>query len=297
MAEKSPPKAPFVDKIVAGADTPPRVRLLTGYVGDSCEKNCVRLYADAELTSYVEIPAVVVRHSEPVEGDALGAVHLWVDRDAEVISRGENVIERRGRFLDGPLARGTAARDPLQPEPPGPGGIRALQSLVDGCPSRLFDVCDFTTQVACPPTRLICPTERPRCLEITDIGCPVPSVDSPCDFRTRIPAACGVRTLNPRECFVRTLLDAECGVIRTRNPLECGGASLVDGCPSERQICQTENAFACGGPNTFQGGGCGGGRSLVDGCRSTPGGCFDGGGFGGVVDPGRFDTRPRFRGF
>ena len=309
MAEKSPPKAPFVDKVVADASSPPRVRLLTGYVGGSSEKDCVRLYADPELTSYLEIPGAAVRHSEPVEGDALGAVHLWVDRDADVISRGENLAERRGRFLDGPLVRGPGAEGPMQPEPPGgPGGIRGPNTFLDCPPSRN---CDFTTQIVCPPTEVL------PCIRPSDIGCR-PSLDVPCDFRTQVPAACGgptrvpgcdlrtvnelacgVRTLVLKDCVVPTLTGPGCGAFPTRSPADCG-PSIVDNCRSELRICQTDNAVACGGPITFQGAGCDV-RSFVDGCRSTPNGCFDGGGFeggfGGGIDPGRFGTRPRFRGF
>jgi hypothetical protein len=105
MAEgKSPARgANFVAKIVKDPKSPPDTVLLTGYLGASSEDDHTRLYFDPGLGSYVEIPDDAILHSEPVEGDRLGARRAWIKRDAVLIYGPAGSQRPKGTFLEGPI--------------------------------------------------------------------------------------------------------------------------------------------------------------------------------------------------
>src|SRR5690348_12441787 len=90
----SPRKVPsnFVSKIVPDPANPPDVFRLTGYPGASTEEGSIRLYANAELSAYWDIPEADVLHEQPVShsADPLGAVTLWIKRDSKIISHPGN---------------------------------------------------------------------------------------------------------------------------------------------------------------------------------------------------------------
>ena len=46
----------FVSKVVSDPKQPPNSLLLIGYLGASSEDNHIRLYFDAQLSDYIEIP-------------------------------------------------------------------------------------------------------------------------------------------------------------------------------------------------------------------------------------------------
>src|SRR6476620_10128918 len=52
--------------------------LMQGYVGESTSADKLRLYSDASLGSYVEIPIDDVVHSIPNDDDPLGGSTMWV---------------------------------------------------------------------------------------------------------------------------------------------------------------------------------------------------------------------------
>src|SRR5690349_17307628 len=62
----TPPNAEFVGRVVSDASNPPETRMLTGWLGDAAEEGYRRLYTNAELSAYVDIPADAILYSEPM---------------------------------------------------------------------------------------------------------------------------------------------------------------------------------------------------------------------------------------
>src|SRR4051812_16796054 len=61
-----------------------QIVLMKGYVGESTSADRLRLYSDASLTRYVEIPVEDVVFSMPVNDDPLGGSMLWVKQSANL---------------------------------------------------------------------------------------------------------------------------------------------------------------------------------------------------------------------
>ena len=80
----------FVSEIVKDTRRPPRLRVVRGYIGESCERNCTRVYLDIELRRYVDIPTKGVVHSElaPDSLMPLGGRYVWVREDVQILHRG-----------------------------------------------------------------------------------------------------------------------------------------------------------------------------------------------------------------
>ncbi|MCB1035935.1 MAG: hypothetical protein KDD47_19090 [Acidobacteria bacterium] len=109
MAEKKPPTqgAPFVAEVVKDPQAPPDALLLAGFLGTSSEEAHCRLYLDAQLSDYVEIPeeAVLYSQSLPKDSSPLGGTYLWIARDAEVVHGKAGGQRYKGGFLEGRLAQ------------------------------------------------------------------------------------------------------------------------------------------------------------------------------------------------
>jgi hypothetical protein len=80
----------FVAKLVKDPKNPPKVRLIRGYIGESDKKGCARVYLDAELRRFVDVPEDGIVHAEtlPEAVSSLGAAHVWVREDARITHRG-----------------------------------------------------------------------------------------------------------------------------------------------------------------------------------------------------------------
>jgi len=95
----------FVSKIVKDPKNPPDAVMLTGFVGASSEKGCTRLYFDANLSNYVDIPNDAILHTQKVGAESgLGGSYVWVKRDAELIY-GSATARPKGKFLEGPIVQ------------------------------------------------------------------------------------------------------------------------------------------------------------------------------------------------
>ena len=101
MADKTSNNADFIGRVVEDAKNPPETRMLTGWFGDSGEEGYRRLYTDAELSSYVDIPDDAILYTEPIrDSQPAGAVLVWIKRDAAV-KQGGSAFSRAARFLQG----------------------------------------------------------------------------------------------------------------------------------------------------------------------------------------------------
>jgi len=77
----------IVSKLVKDPNTPPETWLLAGYVGRSSLEGHTRLYHDATLNDWVDIPDDAILHMEdwPTEGHPWGGKHVWVQRKAPLV--------------------------------------------------------------------------------------------------------------------------------------------------------------------------------------------------------------------
>ncbi|HLX10399.1 MAG TPA: hypothetical protein VKY89_21300 [Thermoanaerobaculia bacterium] len=75
--------ASFVARLVPDAAQPPDLVVVGGYVGESCEPGCIRLYLGVDLRGYIEIPDEDVVYQAPIPGDPWGGSYLWVRRHAK----------------------------------------------------------------------------------------------------------------------------------------------------------------------------------------------------------------------
>lgn len=80
----------FIAALVKDPARPPKVRLISGFIGESSEKDHTRIYLDAELRRYVDIPSNGIVHAKlvPEASSPLGGVHVWVREDVAIRHRG-----------------------------------------------------------------------------------------------------------------------------------------------------------------------------------------------------------------
>jgi len=101
-----------IDKLVPDPNDPPAVRLLTGYRGQSPRAEHVRLYADLELTRYLEISedSIVLQVDVPTEHPVEGLVYtkLWVKADATIIRVTNQSFTFQQQFVRGEAAQPAA---------------------------------------------------------------------------------------------------------------------------------------------------------------------------------------------
>ena len=157
-------KETFVSKIVKDPANPPKTILLTGYLGDSSEPGHTRLYFDAQLNSYVDIPNDAILHEEEISSTPPGQTYVWIKQDAQVI-HGEAAPQRtKSSFFEGPIAAAAA---------------RAPRTLHFGCQMtadqgcripRTIDLTCQTVAVGCEVPTDFCPPPRTPLR-----GCPVTS--------------------------------------------------------------------------------------------------------------------------
>src|ERR1051325_7714549 len=76
----------FAARAVPDPANPQPLTRLTGYRGQSSEAGSVRLYLDANISSYVDIPEGDIAFELPVphETEPLGAVTLWIKQDSNL---------------------------------------------------------------------------------------------------------------------------------------------------------------------------------------------------------------------
>jgi hypothetical protein len=216
MVEKKSPSgaADFIAKIVKDPKNPPETLMLTGFIGASSEEGHTRLYSDAGLGNYVEIPNDAILHTEPAGDDGLGASYVWIKRDAVLIHGPAGSQRPKGTFLEGPIMQqhlGAAA--------PAPGGnprsdFVACNSWIcpptPNCPKSDFAHC---ASWICPPTpHAHCPPSLP--LLCMTVHCP-PTPHAHCP--PSLPLLC---------------MTAQCTV-----PPQCPHLSVPPHCPTVPPIC------------------------------------------------------------
>ncbi len=211
---KGVPNHPLVEALASDPSKPPeRATKLFGFPGPAADADTTRLWLDADLTTYVDVPNDAIIHSQTLENDQ-GTV-LWVDPAAKLTYSSTQSHEVQAEFLGGSIAErnlGAATPAPAFMEAFGRSGWPA--SVGPGCPkpatgNRLCHtwvecqtpvVCcpPAETDVGCPPSNFApCPP-----VESVDIPCPQPSDDfAPCQTTPR--AGCAPPTDGGRGCHTR----------------------------------------------------------------------------------------------
>jgi hypothetical protein len=153
----------FVHKIVPDPANVPNVMRLVGYPGASSEANHERLYLTPDLSTYIEVPSEDVLHQMrmPADQDPLGAVVLWVKRDASLKYKMTSGAQALANYFAGAIA-GAAATGPAMgmQRPAGPTvGPECMPTLVVSvCQPCLTPVCTVVGP-ACHPLTPACPTQ------------------------------------------------------------------------------------------------------------------------------------------
>src|SRR5260370_25545034 len=160
-------KRNFISEIVKDPANPPRTILLRGYLGDSSLEGHTRLYFDAQLNNYVEVPDGDILHEEeiPREQSPLGESYIWINQDAQVIHGATGSLRRQAGFFEGPIAAAAAVL--------GIGPVSAAQACFTGIQCFPTPGCrpPFTPVHVCPITQVICPITEDACPPQTSFGC------------------------------------------------------------------------------------------------------------------------------
>ena len=92
----------FVDDVLQGSDVPPDVIKLEGYLGTSGAAGYHRLFTDAALRSWVDIPrADIVYREQTGDGNYGQPSTVWVTRTAVLLKGRLITAEEESRFLIG----------------------------------------------------------------------------------------------------------------------------------------------------------------------------------------------------
>jgi len=210
MADDKPQNADFIGRVVSDAKNPPETRMLTGWFGDSSEEGHRRLYSDAELHCFVDIPDDAILYSEPVrDSQPSGCVMVWIKRDAEV-KQGGSAASRAARFLQGQVQQDFASGAAGSLDK---AGLRCVTQVPCGEPTGFTGQCTKQPDVggAWP-----CITAIPHCYEVTGftgkcthqpwpnptryIGCTI--LHCPTHDLTHIPHICNIVATGQPGCVV-----------------------------------------------------------------------------------------------
>jgi hypothetical protein len=211
MADDKPQNADFIGRVVSDAKNPPETRMLTGWFGDSSEEGHRRLYSDAELHCYADIPDDAILYSEPVrDSQPSGCVMVWIKRDADV-KQGGSAASRAARFLQGQVQQDFASAGAAGSLDK--AGLRCVTQVPCGEPTGFTGQCTKQPDVggAWP-----CITAIPHCYEVTGftgkctqapwpnptryIGCTI--LHCPTHDLTHIPHICNIVATGQPGCVV-----------------------------------------------------------------------------------------------
>jgi hypothetical protein len=159
-------KEHFVSKVVTDPKQPPDTLLLMGYVGESSEEGYTRLYFDAQLSVYVEIPNTAILHIQeiPVEQSVLGESYVWIQKDAELVHGKVGPNRVKAKFLEGPIVQefmrgsqlGVAGMGQPMPQFGGPVPQPGVQASFGYCPSVNFPCPQISVNQLCVSQNIPC---------------------------------------------------------------------------------------------------------------------------------------------
>ena len=256
--KKGLPVHPLVAALNPDPSKPPRRALkIFGLPGDSPSADETRLWLDADLTSYVDVPAEAILHSTTLSEDR-GTI-LWVDVDAKLSYGSVTSHAAQADFLTGQV---TAAHMPGAPGgvPDAAGGVwptppvTVFPSQCGACPTHggpCLSLPFCPSEAMAPSHCAPCPTHGGPCLSLP--FCPseamAPSHCAPCPTRPPIcppltlPSGCG-----PCPTHFWLCPPSHFGPCPTQPPI-CSPPSWP--CPSVHAICPTPTAVVCPSVHTI----------------------------------------------
>ena len=237
---------PLVKALVPDPSQPPVPSIkLVGLPGDSPAADTTRLWLDASLTSYVDVPTAAILHTQSLPDD--GGTVLWVEADAELTYGTVTSHAAHASFLSGSIADAYLASA-------GAAGAGAQAGPIPTPPVTLASACACVSRPGACPSLPICPSETMPPSHCG--GCPSLPI---CPSETMPPSHCGPCPTHQVWCQPSVNLPA-CQPTwpvwcRPTSPLTCRPSihvicptpSAVGGCPSAqcpsvRTICPTPSA-------------------------------------------------------
>jgi len=199
----------FVAKLVPDPAKPPDLIRLTGYRGASNQEGSVRLYGNAELSIYWDIPEGDVLYEQPVPSDAdpLGAVTLWIKRDSKIVSNQSQQAQggQQSMYTYPPTVTGAAPQAAnIQWTAPITHTINhTIHTITPLCHSPYYFCPPHSDFVACPPSPLvICQVSPlPFCAQPISPTCPptqTPPTLPTATIQTGSPVAGGLQAAAPQ---------------------------------------------------------------------------------------------------
>ncbi len=140
----------FVEVLAADPANIPDVVLLNGFVGNSALEGYTRLYLNAVLNEYYEIPSEAILHTAAAasSNNPLETAYVWIKADAELIRKGKSVADTKLSFFNGPIQSAQAAS----------AAANAAQAAVAAGPTGVLNctqalaLCGNTAWQGCPDT-------------------------------------------------------------------------------------------------------------------------------------------------
>jgi hypothetical protein len=208
--------------------------LLQGYIGDSDQQGCIRVYADPTLSDFIDLSEKDVCYADPVsdDEDSLGGSRLWVRKTATFSAGDPGHVNRvKSSFLEGDILKAF-------------GDTGNIPSVVAG--GTKF----FSAVITCPPTLCTQPpppnTQVRSCVALCNFTqvCEVAITGAICGG-TPVPVTRVVRS-----CIALciTQKNVTCDFVFSRNRTNC--QSIQQTCFLTRQpvrcslVCEVECANA-----------------------------------------------------
>ena len=225
---------PLVEALVPDPSKPPeRTTKMFGFPGSSPREGSTRLWLDADLTSYADIPDEAILYSRTLPDDE-GTV-LWVRASAPISYESVSSHEAQAEFLTGAITAthlGAAA-----------GGEAAypMQTFI-GCPRpTLFPPCGYTVYPGCPPPPTTSPTLLTCCRQytISPLQCR-PSMLIPCHTTLTLACKPSVLVRCPSQQLICPTSPGFCNITLTAlcRPTLVGCPTRLS-CPSVSVPCET----------------------------------------------------------
>lgn len=157
----------FVKQVKPDPGATDKIVLLHGYVGVSANEEKIRLYSDASLSEYADIPTADIVYSLPNNSDPLGGSSLWIKQSSTI-----SYADASG-FSQGDLYN-SYMNNSYTPE---------AQAAPTAAPT--ITINQLTFNIVCTPTRFVCPTPVSRLVictmpPVTRGFCPVPTQGPAC---------------------------------------------------------------------------------------------------------------------
>jgi hypothetical protein len=235
----------FISKVVPDPANPGETLMLSGFLGPSSEPNHTRIYQDATLENYVDVPDDAILHTEalPKEQSPLGGSYIWIKKDAEVLHGKVGADRTKAKFLEGPIQQAFGIALPAAGAEAA-GGAAAAPITLPFCPSEAMPHC--TPNCVSLP---LCPSEAlPNCTHLPGCGSPLPECPPPTPQCSLAGAVCP--THHPQPC--PSLPNTQCPpsppplLCVTRHPVPCPSLPDTQCPPSPPPIfCVTRHPAPC----------------------------------------------------